>query len=383
LYGNDLARTPLQAEKHYQANFAVQRDLGFSTVAEVAYVGNFGRHYFQQKTGNNIPINAYANPANLFNNEAIAANFLRRDYLGIGALNYGTTNEVGLNYNSLQISVQRRLSHGLQMGAAYTLAKGEGMRGWDYVTEELYGAAGLKTRYYGAQTASDQGLERRHAAVFHYSYAIPTLNLPVVKYVLAGWEASGVTTIVTGDPINPSCNLGSGLSGIANNDPTLSGVGIRCEWVAGQSLFSGYDPNQGLTGVKPEDQIHFNTAAFQRPLPLNTAFSTTGTLGPGASGNLGNVPWGVLRNPGWSNWDFTLSRRIPVQVGSRKGNMRLQIQLYNMFNQVEYNAMGSTFAFTTANATGGLGGGNTNTSTGKYTGTQPPFNGSITVRFDY
>src|SRR4029077_6050371 len=177
--------------------------------------------------------------------------------------------------------------------------------------------AGLKARYFGPQTASDQGLERRHSAVFHYSYAIPTLDLPILKYVLADWEAAGVTTIVTGDPINPTCNLGSGLSGIANNDPSLSGVTstngtvLRCEWVAGQSLFSGYDPNQGQTGVKPEDQIHFNTAAFQRPLPLNTAFSTTGVLGPGAVGNLGNVPWGVLRNPGWSNWDFTLSRRIP------------------------------------------------------------------------
>jgi hypothetical protein len=269
------------------------------------------------------------------------------------------------------------------MGAAYTLAKGQGMRGWDFVTEELYGAAGLRARYYGPQTSSDQGLERRHSAVFHYSYAIPTLNLPIVKYILAGWEAAGVTTIVTGDPINPTCNLGSGLSGIANNDPTLSGVGVRCEWVAGQALFGGYDPNQGQAGVKEEDKIHFNLGAFQRPLPLNTGFSTTGTLGPNATGNLGNVPWGVLRNPGWSNWDFTLSRRIPVQVGNRKGNLRIQLQCYNLFNQVEFNAMGSTFAFTTANATGGLGGGNTNTSTGKYTGTQPPFNGSITLRFDY
>src|SRR5204862_414435 len=82
---------------------------------------------------------------------------------GIGQVNYGTSNEVGLDYNSLQLSVQRRLSHGLQMGMAYTLSKGEGMRGWDYVTEELYGAAGLRARYYGPQLSADTGLERRHA----------------------------------------------------------------------------------------------------------------------------------------------------------------------------------------------------------------------------
>ena len=63
--------------------------------------------------------------------------------------------------------------------------------------------------------------------------------------------------------------------------------------------------------------------------------------------------------------------------------MRLQLQFYNLFNQVEFNAIGTTYAFTTANATGGFGGGNTNTSTGKYTGVQNPYNFSFTIRFDY
>ena len=36
-----------------------------------------------------------------------------------------------LQYNSVQASVQRRLNRGLQMGLAYTLAKGEGWTGWN------------------------------------------------------------------------------------------------------------------------------------------------------------------------------------------------------------------------------------------------------------
>jgi hypothetical protein len=393
LYGQDIKPGQFQTSMHYQANFAVQRDIGFSTVVEVAYVGNFGRHYYQGKTTNNPPVNAFANPANLFNNEAIAANFVRRDFPGIGALTYPTSDFYGLNYNSLQISVQRRLSHGLQLGGAYTLAKGMGMgagRGWDFMTEELYGDAGLRKLYYGpiavnaGNDASDQGQERRHVAVFHYSYQIPTINKPVLKWVLGGWEASGVTTIVTGDAVNPVCNMGGGISGIANNDPSLSGVSPRCEYVPGQAVLSGYDPTQGQSGVLIEDQLHFNVAAFQRPLPTNTSFTTTGILGPGAQGNIGNVGWGILRNPGWSNWDFTLGRRIPLKLGSqRKANMRIQLQFYNLFNQVEFNKVGGTYAFTAANATGGFGGGNTNTQTGRYTSTQNPFNAGITIRFDY
>ena len=128
-----------QTSLHYQANVAVQRDIGFNTVVEVAYVGNWGRHYYQSKTTNNIPVDAYGNTANLFNNDAISANFIRRDFPGMGALTYTTTDYNGLDYNSLQISVQRRLSRGLQMGGSYTLAKGMGMRGWDFRTEEVGG----------------------------------------------------------------------------------------------------------------------------------------------------------------------------------------------------------------------------------------------------
>jgi hypothetical protein len=122
----------LEPERNYQANIAFQRDIGFNTVAEVAYVANIGRKYRRTKTTNNIPINAYADPANLFNNEAINANFLRRDYQGVGAVSYLTSDDDILNYNAMQVSVQRRLTRGLQMGMAYTLSKSEGMQGWDY-----------------------------------------------------------------------------------------------------------------------------------------------------------------------------------------------------------------------------------------------------------
>ena len=273
--------------------------------------------------------------------------------------------------------------------AAYP-AKGLGTRGWDFATEELYGQKGLSDRYYGPQTTSDQGQERRHVLVFNYSYQIPTLNVAVVKYILTGWEASGVTGFFTGDPLNPGCNangtiasaIGSGnITGVANSDPSLTGVGGRCEFATGQSVFSGYDSDP--TGVAaPEDKIHFNPYAFQRPLPFGTAFNQTGQVAPGSTGNLGNIPFGILRNPTWSNWDFTLARRLPVKIG-RGGNVRLQFQFYNLFNQVEFNQMATGMSYAGPNATGGFGGYNQTGNSGKYTGAQNPFNAGVTIRFDY
>ena len=65
---------------------------------------------------------------NLFRNEPINANFLRRDYPGLGAIRYLTTDDDILNYNAMQVSVQRRLITGLQMGLAYTLSKARASR---------------------------------------------------------------------------------------------------------------------------------------------------------------------------------------------------------------------------------------------------------------
>ncbi|MBI4476620.1 MAG: TonB-dependent receptor [Acidobacteria bacterium] len=357
VHGNQMPQGKLQPEKYYQANVAFQREIGFDTVAEVAWVGNFGRHFWRIKTGNNIPVFAYGDPANLFRNEPINANFLRRDYPGLGSTRYLTTDDVSLNYNALQIHVQRRLHRGLQMGLAYTLSKAEGMQGWDFATEELYGEQGLRDRYYGPPSVSQQQ-DRRHILVVHYSYAIPNpaKDVPILKLALDGWEAAGVTQFTTGNALNPTCN--TNLSGVANTDPSLSGVAVRCE-LTGEPIFSGFTVDRSLPF---EDQPHFNVNAFRRPRPN------------GAIGNFGNAPIGVLRHPSWWNWDFTLSRRLPVKVG-RGGNLRIQIQAYNLWNQVEFTTLNATYLFTAD--------GNTEPDTGKYTATTNPRNIGITLRLDF
>ncbi|MBI1872947.1 MAG: carboxypeptidase regulatory-like domain-containing protein [Acidobacteria bacterium] len=366
VHGNQMPQGKLQPEKNYQANVAFQKDIGFDTVAEVAWVGNFGRHFWRIKTGNNIPIYAYANPANLFRNEPINANFLRRDYPGLGQTRYLTTDDDILNYNAMQVSVQRRLHRGLQMGLAYTLSKAEGIQGWDFATEELYGKQGIRDRYYGPPSAS-QNQDRRHILVVHYSYAIPNpaKDVPILKQALDGWEAAGVTQFTTGNPLDPVC--GTNLSGVANTDPSLTGLFIaastnasngRCE-LTGEPIFSGYTVDSSLPF---EDQAHFNVNAFRRPLPN------------GSIGNFGNAPLGMLRHPSWWNWDFTLSRRLPVKVG-RNGNLRIQIQAYNLWNQVQFTRLDATYLFTAD--------GQTSPDTGKYNQTTNPRNIGITLRLDF
>ena len=63
---------------------------------------------------------------------------------------------------------------------------------------------------------------------------------------------------------------------------------------------------------------------------------------------------------------------------SRGGSVRVQFQLYNMWNQVQFTTMDASQTFTTGNATG-----NNNTNAGKYTVATNPLNAGVTLRFDY
>jgi hypothetical protein len=247
---------------------------------------------------------------------------------------------------------------------AYTLSKSEGMQGWDFMTEELGGKSGLRDRYYGPPAGNPTGVQdgrqdRRHVVVVNYSYMIPdpTPNIPVLSALLRDWEASGVSTFMTGSAVNPACN--DDLSGVENNNPSLTGAPVRCEFVPGEDPLAVGAVD---TSVHDAFRPHFNLNAFRRPLPS------------GGVGNTGNVPQGFLRHPGWQNWDFTLARRIPINIG-RGGSVRVQAQFYNVFNLVQFQRMAAAFTFAEE--------GNTNTSTGEYNQVINPLNFGVTVRLDY
>jgi hypothetical protein len=66
----------------------------------------------------------------------------------------------------------------------------------------------------------------------------------------------------------------------------------------------------------------------------------------------------------------------------RGGNVRLQLQFYNMFNTVQFSSMNVDMSFAGIDPATGLRA-NTANNTGRYTAARTPFNGSVTIRFDY
>jgi hypothetical protein len=361
-------------EKSYNVNVAYQRDVGFNTTAEVAYVGSWtfsgGRTTDINRPVNNLYL--LSDPSRMFNGNALATNFLRTNYPGMGSINRwidkgsgDTVNHTLLQYNSMQLSVQRRLNRGLQVGLAYTLAKGEGWTGWnpDILAADPTGE--LNRIHFWGPT----GNNRTHNLNVNYSYMIPNAlpNVPVAKWVLGDWQVSGVTRFLSGTAIDPSCSTTN--SGIANTQPTLTpGVTARCVFT-GEGIYDiTRDPN-----LPEEDQPHFNPYAFTMAQP----FSAT-------VGNFGNVPDGILRNPSWTSWDLTLARRFPVPALGRDAQARVQLQLYNVFNQVQFTTMNTTLQFRDDPNVPGTDNLILNTTNpGRYTAAIEPRQFGVTFRLDF
>jgi hypothetical protein len=372
--------------KAYNANVAFQRDIGFNTTAEIAWVGNYEYESGRTVDINRLPLYVYADPANLVNNAPINNNSLRAvmgQFPGMGSVSqfvpklYNQT----LKYNSMQINVQRRLSKGLQIGAAYTLAKGEGYNssntfgvGYDPYTDQIGGEQAIHSRYWGPSA-----VDRRHHLIVNYSYNIPTLTQKaVLKQLLSDWQVSGVTQLLSGAPVTPVCQ--SNNSGIANTNPSLtdgffaSAATRRCDQVGDPFTLTAEQIAYNRTVPFP-DQYHFNVDAFRMPTPN------------GNIGSFGNSGVGVLRNPTWHEWDLTISRRFPVNLmGRTNSGIRLQFQAYNVFNEVQFTNLDATYRFTGPNNSV-----NNSTTTGHYVpsgeglaaGTIAPRTLGITARFDW
>ena len=173
-------------QKSYQVNVAFQRDIGFSTVAEIAYIGNFQYEAGRTVDINRLPLYVYGNTANLVNNAPLTANSLRQVYgkfPGMGSVTQfvPNVNPLSLQYNAMQLNVQRRLTHGLQAGFAYTYASGYGYcaqgcnaqtnPGYDPYTDQIGGKDAIKARYWGPSAEN-----RKHNMIVNYSYDIPTFT---------------------------------------------------------------------------------------------------------------------------------------------------------------------------------------------------------------
>ena len=327
----------------YQANVGIQREVGWGTVVDVAYVGSFGRHLGENTQLNEVPYGAEFLPQNqnAQTNSALNDNYFR-PYPGYA--NIPQQIYVGnSSYHSLQVGVNRRVHRGLQFGVAYTRSKAMDYAEGDSTTSVAVATYLNRANYdYGLA-----GYDRPDILTFHFVYDIPRLSrLVSSKFVRAafdGWQISDITSFISGAP---------------------STIGITTSPTA---LLGGGDPTRALmignpNGPKTFDQW-FNVAAFAAPTaPGYQAACLKGACPALTLANIGDAPQMPIRGPGVDNWNTSLFKNFDVR---ERLHFQFRAEAYNTFNHTQFSTINSSLTF---NASGV----NTNAQAGQVTASRNP-----------
>jgi hypothetical protein len=219
------------------------------------------------------------------------------------------------------LKVERRLSKGFSILAAYTVSKliDDVIASTNGFPGESFSGAGIQNFYDRRSERALASWDTPQTLVLSYVYELPFgpgkawANWGgVAGKIIGGWQLNGITTFQSGSPLQ--------ISG-GNSSGTLAGT-QRPNW-------NGNNPERD---GRMQDRLgqYFDTSVFS----INAPFT------------FGNAPRLMpnLRAPGTSNFDLSVFKNTRI-------NERFQVQLraeaFNAFNRVQFGNPGTSITATT------------------------------------
>jgi Carboxypeptidase regulatory-like domain/TonB dependent receptor len=213
------------------------------------------------------------------------------------------------NYNSLQVRLEKRFSHGLQYEAAYTFA-----HALDNASSASLGSVNngdFQDQRFPNANYSNADFDVRHRFVFSYVYDLPfgrgrvfAKNASgVVNQILGNWQLSGVFSAATGNYYTAT-----DIVSVANADCGGT-VGFNC---ARPNLVGNPNATPCVPGTL------FNTCAFAH----NTA-----------QGTFGNAGRNIIQGPGYKTWDTSLVKQFPIR---EQMHLEFRAEIFNVINHTNF-----------------------------------------------
>ena len=290
----------------HQFNAGVQYQLAPDVALDVAYVGNKGK---------NLPGFRNLNQRAVIQNANGSQSAGNRSYPAFGDIQW-MENRVNSDYNSFQVSLEKRLSKGITALVSYTL--GEALTDAPDHISTSGGGAGVDTGTFrepqdSFNLAAERGpaeFDVRHRFVASYVWELPfghgrrfgTNWSRLTDLVLGGWQVTGIHVLQSGLALTATLGGSSvlNLGGERRARPNLVG-----------------DPE--LPDSERTTQRWFNTDAFAAFSPAPQAF--------------GNAGVGIMRGPGYANFDFTFAKDFPLAAEQR---IQFRTEVFNAFNRANF-----------------------------------------------
>lgn len=303
---------PYTAEYNLNAQIAFAHDY----LLEIGYVGTRSLHEAGCIEFNQAQL---ASPSNPVNGETTNSSFnviQRLPFSGISPGSLVCESTFKATYNSLQTSVTKRLSYGLEFLGSYTWSRNldqtSGSSGSPVFEEHL--VTNDQTNFRQAYGPTD--FDRKHRAVLSLVYTTSfARHLPgVLSRTVGNWELSTVAVAQSGTPITIlDDNAGSVYGNYPfENRAQLSG--------AAKPTTSGSLYSRALNG-------YLNPAAF---VPAPEAPNGTGSFDT----DFGNSSVGLVRGPLQRDIDMAVERIIPISEGK---NLVFRGESFDLTNTANFN----------------------------------------------
>jgi hypothetical protein len=289
-----------------QWSFDLQHELGQGMALDLQYVGSHTEH-LDRSFFNNTPQPGPGpvdprRPSQRFRSRRIIQNDLIS------------------NYDAVSVILRKRMSHGLQVDAHYTWSKTR-----DMATHSNGGGA-VMDNYDIWRDYGPANWDVPHRFVASYIYDIPFFkesSQPLLRYVVAGWQVSGVTTIQSGTPVNVTISgdvANIGITGLQRPDLIGAAPSMDCD-----------------TNPTTRELINcFDPSAFAMP----------------AQFTFGSAPRNLLRGPKYVQTDLSFAKMIPLAQAVR---LQVRADIFNVFNDVNFNNPNGVFGSSSFGRISGAG----------------------------
>jgi len=333
---SNIAQQPLAEDLTvpvtYEWTLNTQYEFLPTWVWEIGYVGSHGIHQGAQSRAGQMGqlANVNWNIAQLAGPGCVgcaitgvttstAANApLRVPYLGFAPTAIRLANDDSYKFNSLQTSVRKQLSRGLQLQGSYTWSRA-------FITAPH----GINTYPYLIHEYEPNNNYRPHRFVMNYLWNLPSLKRPgLTGKVTEGWAWSGVITIQNGYPITITDLGGSvfcGGSGCSGNGVISTANFCPGMWIPDVATHGSIQQRvtSGLTGGPG----YFNAKGVFCAVPMVPGAGNAGTM-------FGNAPGGILLGPGQNNWDMSIAKTTRIRESQ---SVQFRAEFFNAFNHPQFS----------------------------------------------
>jgi outer membrane receptor protein involved in Fe transport len=281
-------------------NLGVQTSFANNWMLDLGYVGSEGRKFPRLFSFNQAATPAFGGyyPAGSLGGPLFPG-FGNLPAPGLGSLLMESNSNS--NYNSLQATLNKRFSHGLQMLLSYT---------WSHSIDDYSGSDVSDITVTPGDLVNQQrnygnsDFDRRQRFVASYLYNLPDVyrgGSAFGKKLLDSWSLSGIVTLQSGLPFS-----------IYGEDTLFAAT--TGDLAPGRTVASA------IKGGNVADR-------------LNEYFDTSAFVSPSAFGDFGQLGRNIIRGPKQINTDLSIMKLIPVTESQR---LEFRAEFFNLFNNVNF-----------------------------------------------